>query len=367
MIKNSKNIEKKTKIALICYSLSIGGIERVVSNYSYLFTEMGMDVHIYIIRSETDYSFSGTLHQFDIEKHKGIAKIRKYQEIMKSIRENHFDFIIDHRYRLNPISEFFWQHWIYRQENVINYIHSSKIGNYLFSKKLTNALIFRKRTFVCVSKGIEEKINQIFPSLKTKTIYNFVTVHADTDSCISELHDPFILAVARIDNTNVKQIDVLLECFAKSKLPAKNYKLMIIGSGERKKQMENLAEDLQIDDKVIFMGYLTNPYAYFSKAKFTTLTSKYEGLGVVLIESLMLGTPVVSYDCESGPREIIINEENGLLIKNQDKEAFIKAMERLAEDEKLYQKLKAASKKSVEKFTQNRMIQQWKDFLGINH
>lgn len=358
MIK-SKNIEKKTKIALVCYSLSSGGLERIVSNQTFMFSEMGFDVHLYVLRSAIDYPFTGTLHLFDIEKYSGIAKIKKYLELRKSIRENHFDFIIDHRYRLNPVSELFWQRFVYKGQKVINCIHSSFIQNYLFSKSWINKLIFNKKQFVCVSKGIEEKVNRNFSFLKTKTIYNFIKLSSPPILQPSNSQTPFILAVARMDKTNVKQIDVLLECFAKSELPAKNYKLIIIGSGERKMQMENIAKELKINDNVVFKGFLANPYPYFSEAKFTVLTSKYEGFGMVLTESLMLGTPVVSFDCETGPGEIITDEENGLLVENQNKTAFIKAMNRLAEDEILYQKLKSNSKKSAEKFSKSEITKQW--------
>lgn len=101
--------------------------------------------------------------------------------------------------------------------------------------------------------------------------------------------------------------------------------------------MEKLAEQLKIADQVLFTGFLDNPYQYLKKCFFTVLTSKYEGLGIVLIESLMLGTPVVSYDCEKGYNEIIINEENGLLVNNQSKKAFIEAMNRMIGEPELYQ------------------------------
>ena len=78
----------------------------------------------------------------------------------------------------------------------------------------------------------------------------------------------------------------------------------------------------------------------------------------------MLGTPVVSYDCETGPNEIIINEENGLLIDNQNKIAFIEAMNRMISEPELYQKLKSNAVKSVEKFSIHQIKYEWEKFLN---
>ena len=362
MLKN-KNKEKKLKIALVVYTLSSGCLERVVSNMSILFHGMGYEVHLYVLRSELDYPFAGILHQYHIDKYSKLGKIRRYFQLRKSLKQNHFDYIIDHRYRLNFFSEFFWQRFIYKGQNVINYIHSSFITHYLFTSSWLNQLLFGQRTFLSVSKGIEEKLKSQFPQLKTKTIYNPVQLNPENGTPEKQ---PYILSVARMDSSNVKQIDVLLECYSKSNLPAKGFQLIIIGSGERLPQMKQYADELGIAQHVIFKGFVANPYHYIQKAFYTVLTSRYEGLGMVLIESLMVGTPVISFDCESGPREIITNEENGLLVENQNKTAFIKALNRVIEDEILYQKMKNNSRNSVKKFSNPAIQNEWKSFFNAD-
>lgn len=361
MLKN-KNIEKKFKIALVCHSLSEGGLERVVSNISYMFEKMGMQVHLHVMQNEIGYPFAGELYQYNISKTLGSKNIRKYLEIRKNIKANNYDLIIDHRYRLNPLVEFVWQKIIYRNQNVLNYIHSSKIENYLCSLNvILLKILFSKRVFISVSKGIESIVRFKFPFLKIKTIYNAISIKNFENQKITD--EKFILTVARMDESNVKQIDILLECFSKSELPSAGYQLIIIGSGARKTQMETLAKELKINDKIIFKGFLSNPYSYFKNATFTVLTSRNEGLPTVLIESLMMGTPVVSFDCETGPNEIINNEENGILVENQNKEAFVKAMNRLIADKELYKKLKANTIKSVEKFSEAQIKSEWKHFI----
>src|SRR5690606_34416961 len=153
-----------------------------------------------------------------------------------------------------------------------------------------------------------------------------------------------------MDYENVKQVDLLLGCYAKSMLSAKEIRLVILGDGVRLEEMKNLANKLNISDLVDFKGFEPNPENYLKNALFTVLTSKYEGLPTVLVESLLMKTPVISFDCETGPNEIIVDRFNGLLIENQNKEKMIEGMNELVSNEEFYQNLKQNAYKSVSKF-----------------
>jgi N-acetylgalactosamine-N,N'-diacetylbacillosaminyl-diphospho-undecaprenol 4-alpha-N-acetylgalactosaminyltransferase len=94
-------------------------------------------------------------------------------------------------------------------------------------------------------------------------------------------------------------------------------------------------------------------------ADFFILNSKHEGFPNVLLEALACETPVIATNCETGPSEIIENEKNGLLIPVEDEEALKDAMEKLFHDRGLYDKLKANSSKSVEKFAVENIVKDW--------
>jgi len=94
-------------------------------------------------------------------------------------------------------------------------------------------------------------------------------------------------------------------------------------------------------------------------ANFLILTSKHEGFPNVLLEALACETPVIATNCETGPSEIIENEKNGLLIPVEDDKALIEAMEKLFYDKGLYNKLKANSCKSVERFDVKNIVKEW--------
>jgi len=353
---------EKNKIALVTYSLSSGGLERVVANSTFLFEEMGYDVHLYVLESKVDYPFTGKLHHYNIDHLGFFSKIKAYLNIKKSIKQNNFTLVVDHRYRLNWITEILWQRLIYNRQKVFNYIHSSNISNYLFNSDKLNRFLFNKRQFICVSLGIEKKVKSQFPFLNTQTIYNFVDFKKEVKS--EQQSDKYILSIARMDYENVKQVDLLLDCYAKSMLPAKEIRLVILGDGVRLEEMKNLANKLNISDLVYFKGFEPNPENYLKNAFFTVLTSKYEGLPTVLVESLLMETPVISFDCETGPNEIIINRFNGLLIENQNKDKMIAEMNELINNDELYQFLKQNSYKSVNKFQIEDIKKEWRKVIN---
>ena len=347
---------------MVTYSLSSGGLERVVANSTFLFEEMGYDVHLYVLESKVDYPFTGKLHHFNIEQLGFFSKIKSYLNIKKSIRQNNFTLVIDHRYRLNWITEILWQKLIYNRQKVFNYIHSSNIHSYLFNSDKLNRFLFKNRLFVCVSLGIEKKVKRQFPFLNTQTIYNFVDFKKEVKS--EQQSDKYILSIARMDYENVKQVDLLLECYAKSILPSKETRLVILGDGVRLEEMKNLANQLNISYLVDFKGFEPNPENYLKNALFTVLTSKYEGLPTVLVESLLMETPVISFDCETGPNEIILDRFNGLLIENQNKEKMIAGMDELIKNDELYQFLKQNAYKSVEKFQMEAIKNKWRQIIN---
>lgn len=351
-------MNKKKKIAIVVYSFSGGGLERVVSNSTYAFEKMGYEVHLYVLSSHIGYPFVGTLHQFPVNKFNTLQKIKAYIQFMKSIKDEKFDFIIDHRCRLNTIMEILWGKVFYYKEKVFYYIHFSIWSHFLFKNEWVNRWVY-KGIFISVSKVLTQELKKQFKKLNIQTIHNFFYL----DKEYPTLQNNYIATISRMDTENTKQVDWLLECYARSILPQRGIKLIIIGEGEKFNAMKELSCRLGLNDKVIFKGFVSSPYHYLANAQYTVLTSRYEGLPTVLIESLALGTPVISFNCPTGASEIVRHKENGLLVEAQNKEKMILAMNELIENQSLYQFVKNNSQKSVEKFSINTFIARWKTLL----
>lgn len=106
-------------------------------------------------------------------------------------------------------------------------------------------------------------------------------------------------------------------------------RLVILGEGRRRERLLQLARDLGTEDRVSLPGFVANPYPYMSRADVFALTSHWEGLGIVLVEALALGTPAVACDCPSGPREVLDGGRHGPLVPIGDDAALADALEAL--------------------------------------
>ncbi|QIZ72962.1 glycosyltransferase [Oxynema aestuarii] len=181
-----------------------------------------------------------------------------------------------------------------------------------------------------LARGIEKGLN-LKPGL-IKTIYNPVIDKkvpiALEDSIahpwLTSPQAPVFISVGRF--APQKDHFTLIQAFflLRKKRPAK---LIILGDGELRKQIENLVDELNIRSDVDLPGFVKNPYPYLKQANTFVLSSLWEGLPTVLIEALASGCQVVSTNCQYGPDEILENGKYGWLVPITDTSALSKAME----------------------------------------
>ena len=136
-------------------------------------------------------------------------------------------------------------------------------------------------------------------------------------------HTPVVLAAGRL--INLKDHATLLRAFALV-AKARPAQLIIIGEGEERDNLGALAYELGIADLVELPGFRRNPFAWMAKASVFVLSSVYEGSPNVLIQAMACGTPVVSTDCPSGPREILQDGTLGTLVPVGDHSAMAEAI-----------------------------------------
>jgi glycosyltransferase involved in cell wall biosynthesis len=135
---------------------------------------------------------------------------------------------------------------------------------------------------------------------------------------------PVILGVGRL--TGQKAFNVLIEAFAQVR-KLQQARLLILGEGEERSILEAQVRDLGLEHDVDLPGFVSNPYPYMTHAALFVLSSRWEGLPTVLVEAMSLGTPVISTDCPSGPREILRNGQYGQLVPVDDPNALVLAIQ----------------------------------------
>ena len=352
MINHSK---KQLKVAVIGYKLAEGGLERIFGTTTKMLHDQGIDVHTIVLEDKIEFEFAGKLVSFG-----KYSKFIKYFKLRKYLKKEHFDYIIDFRHRINPKMEWVFLHFIYRNVKTIYTIHSSKLENYLTENKWIAKLILQKvYKVVAVSNGVKQKIEIELKNSAIEVIPNSLDFKTPSNSDI--LPFKYIIAVGRL--VKLKQFDKLIESYSKSRLPEKNIHLVILGTGEEQANLEKKISDFNLQAVVHLLGFKENVYDYISKAKFLVLTSQYEGFSMVVLEALSLGIPVVSFDCEYGPRELIHNNSNGILVEDQNFEELTRKLDIFVDDEILYQGCKNNSVSSVAKFQSSIIVNQWLQIL----
>ncbi len=353
---------KVYKIAIIGDCLSIGGAERVHAQLSNFFVANNHEVFNCIFVDSVAYQFSGKL--FNLGKiHKNsnpiTRKISRFIKLKQFIQKNEFDIIIDFRMKNIFFQEFIIANFIHNKNAY--YVVSSGVLNYYFPKSsFLSKLIYKNKKIVTVSKAVKDKIIQEKLAKEAVYIYNpidFEEIEELKEKFLPEVQN-YILAAGRMNN-DIKQFDRLIIAYSKSHLPQKSIDLVIIGEGKNKEKYIELAKNHGVESRVKFLGHKENPFPYYKNAIFTVLSSRNEGFPNVLIESLATETPVVSFDCFSGPNEIIQNGENGILVANQDFEKLTQAMDTFYEDNKLYEYCKNNAKSSIMHLKRETIGQLW--------
>lgn len=120
--------------------------------------------------------------------------------------------------------------------------------------------------------------------------------------------------------------DILLRAFAKLVETEQRLRLIIVGTGPDEAALRALARQLNVEKAVEFVGFQSNPYAFMAHADLFVLASRYEGFGMVLAEALAVGTAVVATDCPSGPADILMQGEAGVLCPIEDPNALASAI-----------------------------------------
>ena len=130
----------------------------------------------------------------------------------------------------------------------------------------------------------------------------------------------------------------------------------MIGEGKSRQQLEEMIRQLQLEDEVLLLGFMQNPFPWMANAQLIVHSAKFEGLPTVLIESLMLEKLIISSDCPTGPREILKNGKAGVLVPVGNHLLFADAIQRLLSDIKLQSAIIKEVRKHKKVFLADRSI-----------
>ena len=175
---------------------------------------------------------------------------------------------------------------------------------------------------------------------------------------VCSLKNKRVIAVGRY--VYQKGFDLLLKAWSMIEKRYPDWELVIFGSGNRE-PYECLKNELNIDGSRCHLnGPSSNIQQEYMDSSIFAFTSRFEGFGMVLVEAMSCGLPVISFDCPCGPHDIITDDEDGLLVQNGNVSAYVHKLSLLMDDASLRQRMSAAGRKNVERFKMEHIGDSWK-------
>lgn len=171
-----------------------------------------------------------------------------------------------------------------------------------------------------------------------------------------------ILCVGRL--TSQKGFDLLIPAWAKIANYLPEWNITIVGMGEDEQILRKMAEDYKVDHCIEFVGQQKNMDNFYRNSSFFCMSSRFEGLPMVLLEAQSYGLPIVAFDCDTGPAEVIENGKNGFLVEKENIELMSEKLLILCElDEESFEQMVHKSFQKIQSFDIRNIIEIWSNVI----
>ena len=341
-----------------------GGTERITITLANSFLRHGH--HVTIISNLREYSqlhFNLDsnikvlyVHPIYKKKEKRLSKIIEYLKTLpllkKILKDNHFDLIIGQSFPMNAM--------LFFAKGEIKQIACEHIFYSYYSSKILRAfriLLYRRVSTVVVLNTIDYKCFK-------KRIHNVRLIpnmnYLKPSAIQSSLKNKIIISAGRLNFQ--KGFDLLIEAMSIVVTKHKDWVLHIYGKGECKELLEKQIRLLHMEENVVLKGNSPDLTKAYLDSSIYVLPSRFEGFGLVLIEAASFGLPIISFDCPSGPSDIL-NNDLGVLVPNGDVQQLAESIMRMIEEPQLRMSYARKGKEIVEKYDEKRIDLLWNDLF----
>lgn len=211
---------------------------------------------------------------------------------------------------------------------------------------------------VTLTKRDKELWEQGIKNIKAKIIPIANPSPFEVQENISSLDYKTILCVGRL--TYQKGFDLLITAWARVAQQVPDWKIVIVGSGEDEQMLKQMAKSLGVDDSIIFAGQQKNMSTFYRQASFFCMSSRFEGLPMVLLEAQSYGLPIVAFDCDTGPAEIVQHNINGLLVESGNINGLTNSLLELIHLSNIqYEKMSSNAVENSVRYSVNPILKQW--------
>lgn len=352
------------KIIFLTVNLAqIGGIERVITilannlveNYDYnveivsVFSNASRNDVKFVLKDKVNTEFLGK-KGVDTE---GILKRVKYEyiqskQLIKYIKNSKADICVITHNMFNPFLFLMKK----RLKCKLIFCEHSTHKQYSKGRNIVNILTYMgaDRLIVLSKKDAEfyEKFIKCVDIIHNPKLLNYKVK--------AKQKNKKIISVGRL--TYIKGFDRLIEAFSLIADNNKEWSLEIVGGGGEEKNLNKKIEEFGLQNRVKILPFTNNIEEHYLDAMVYALPSRDESFGMVLLEAMEMGLPCIAFE-SFGPEEIIINNQNGILVKNNDLIGFSKEMEKLMQNEELRDKIVYQAFEDIKKYEVNAISKKW--------
>jgi GalNAc-alpha-(1->4)-GalNAc-alpha-(1->3)-diNAcBac-PP-undecaprenol alpha-1,4-N-acetyl-D-galactosaminyltransferase len=347
------------KLTLISSSLGFGGAERVMSIMANYWATKGWKITILTFDDGSDDPFYDLDRRIDvralgIESQDGYqisvpsiqSNLKRVRILKQAIADSRPDVVISFTTSTNILTLLACR-GLKVKTIVSEHVHPS-FNQLSKTTKLLQQWTYRQADLVTVQT---HAALSFFPAdrYKTQVIPNPVTLPS-SDAIQSQLYtdDRHILAIGKL--TYQKGFDLSIAAFAQVCEQHPDWTMTILGEGEMRDELESLCRKLGIEDRVYMPGIVKNVDAHLRKADIFMLSSRFEGFPVTLCEAMACGVPVIASNCLSGPKEIVHDGIDGMLVRPDNVSALALGLNQLMSDPGKRQTFSHHAPKVLERF-----------------
>ena len=344
-----------------------GGTERVLSIIANELSKKDdkFNIHILSITNESNSSYFALNKNIKTERilqSKDVNFKKHYFQVIKGIRQyikkNKIDILID----VEVIASLFsipaalftktrliaWEHFNFYEDN------GSSLR--VFSRKLISR--FSDYIITLTEQDKMNYLNNLNIKGKIDFIYNPIE-NGDSTNC--DIKAKQLISVGRL--TYQKGFDMLCEVAKEVLKDNPEWKWIILGDGEDKEKLESKIKEYNLQGKLILKGKVSNVEDYYKNSSLYVMTSRFEGLPMTLLEAKSYKLPIVSFNCLTGPSEIVRNNINGFLIETGNVAAMVNKIGILLSDINKREDFSNKSNLDIEKFKLKPIVDKWENIL----